>query len=172
MNEKNKLKLIILTLSIVSFFILLCCTKEKTKHVNSLIFKEVNLLNELPDSTLINKLHRNYLKLNTKNVDSIYQISKIDNKLKKRAKFLFVYTFDNSKVLPKDIEYYNENNSDIYISELNNNEIEFYFSFEKKGWNKLVLITLDQLRMPTDSDSSKLRLIEDKKIYIDSVFVK
>jgi hypothetical protein len=102
-------------------------------------------------------------------LDSIREIEGLSESEIKSSIFLFVYRFDPDEDVPKEIEEFNEDESDIFIPE-NSKTIAFDYSFNKKGANNLVLIFLENISYTTKSGDS-IRIIDNYGIKRSSIFV-
>ncbi len=150
-------------------FTLSCVSHIEDKKI---LKQEFKFKKSIHDTAILNKWYNNFLILDLERLDSISIASPINDSLKKRFTSLCVITYDNQINSPKNIEDYNETACEYYVSENDDSTIEFYYSFKSKGWNKLILITFDQLRLPNKNNDLELRLLEEKVMYVDSVYVK
>lgn len=152
------------------FLILTSCKKEVESKLQINQANSENpkftVLNPILDTVRKNVRYENVIKFNSFK-DSIQQAEKLSDSLVTNNTFLFCYIFDSDKKLPERIKDYKEDESSVFLPV--NDSIFYDFSFNREGWNRKVLILLEQVYFSVEDE--KLRILEQHSIQIDSVFV-
>ncbi|WP_438968530.1 hypothetical protein [Nonlabens sp.] len=159
----------LIILGIICLLMIRCKTDDSIKEANTVnqFYDNFEIINQVRDSVFQNKKYHNVLKFKSFK-DSIANAEGISNSKVTNNVFLFLYTFEPFEDIPDKIADYNEDDSSIFIPQ--NDSIFYDYSFKRKGWNKKVLILLDQVYLY--NQKGKIRRIEKYAIKIDSVYVK